>query len=241
MMAVTGRREISERISQALVERGNDRVVSSLLANDNAKIGAVTFEAVAQRAQDSVVLQGPLVHRKDLPADLLNDLYVKVEKGLRQEILSKFSHLSEDEVNKAIRKSRERMSKLYDAAPEDMKAANERIDILSRRGELIPTVLTGLLREGKAGRTSFVLAFARLADVEFDLVQRSVDNHDLDTIALLCRGSDFERGLFVTLAITLDGQDRGLDGANEFRKLYDSVPVLAAQRALRFWKVRTAA
>jgi uncharacterized protein (DUF2336 family) len=241
MLAVTGRKEISERISHALVERGNDEVVSSLLANDNAKIGAGTFEVVAQRAQDSVTLQKPLVHRKDVPADLLNDLYMKVEKSLRQEILSKFNHLSEDEVNKAFRKSRDRMSKLYGTAPEDMKAANERIDLLSRRGELVPTILPGLLREGKSGRSAFMVAFARLADVEFDLVQKAVDSHDLDTIALLCRGSNFDRGLFVTLAINLDGQDRGLDGANEFRKLYESVPVLAAQRALRFWKVRTAA
>jgi uncharacterized protein (DUF2336 family) len=241
MLAVTGRREISERISHALVERGNDEVISSLLANDSAKIGAGTFEAVALRAQDSVSLQKPLVHRKDVPIDLLNDLYLKVEKSLRQEILGKFNHLTDDEVDKAFRRSRDRMSKLYGAAPEDIKAATARVDILSRRGELVPPVLVGLLREGKVGRTAFIVAFARLADVEFDLVERAVNGHDLDTVALLCRGSNFERALFVTLGINLDGRDRGLSAADEFGKMYEAVPVLAAQRALRFWKVRAVA
>ena len=106
MLAVTGRKEISERVSHALVERGNDTVVSSLLANDNARIGVQTFEVVAKRAETSTVLQKPLVQRGDVPADLLNDLYVKVEKNLRQQILAKFSHLSEAELDNAFRRSR---------------------------------------------------------------------------------------------------------------------------------------
>lgn len=81
----------------------------------------------------------------------------------------------------------------------------------------------------------------RLADVDFELIQRTVATHDLDTVALLCRGANFDRALFVTLAINLDGKDRGLIAAEEFGKLYESVPVMAAQRALRFWKVRDAA
>jgi uncharacterized protein (DUF2336 family) len=241
MMAVTGRKDISERISHALVERGNDQVVSSLLANDKARIAVNTFEIVAQRAQDSALLQKPLVQRQDVPVDLLNDLYMKVETGLRRQILTKFNHLSEAELDKAFRRSRDRMSKSIGAIPGDMSAANERIDVLSRGGQLAPPVLVGLLREGKPGRTAFLLAFARLTGVEFDTVQRAVAAHDLDTVALLCRGSNFERALFITLAINLDGKDRGLDAAEEFGKLYEAVPVVAAQRAIRFWKVRAAA
>ena len=242
MMAVTGRHEISERISHALVEKGDDAVVTSLLKNDKAKIAAHTFEAVAQRAQDSVMLQAPLVRRADVPADLLNDIYVKVEKGLRQEILKKFNHLSEAEIENAFRRSRDRLSKQYGGAPEDLAAANKRINAMERRGELQPAVLATLLREGPAGRTPFMAAFARLAEVEFDLIQRTVMGNDLDTVALLSRGANFDRGLFVTLAINLDGKDRGLTAAEEFGKLYESVPVVAAQRlALRFWKVRAVA
>jgi hypothetical protein len=55
----------------------------------------------------------------------------------------------------------------------------------------------------------------------------------------LCRGANFDRGLFVTLAVGLDKAGDGLARAEEFGALYESVPVQAAQRALRFWKVRT--
>ena len=56
---------------------------------------------MAVRARDSAVLQAPLVHRQDVPAEnLLNELYMKVEGSLRQEILKKLNHLSEDEIKR---------------------------------------------------------------------------------------------------------------------------------------------
>jgi len=43
MMAVTRRRRISEAVSQALVERGDDAVVTSLLTNQKAEIGSEAY------------------------------------------------------------------------------------------------------------------------------------------------------------------------------------------------------
>ena len=63
MMAVTRRRRISEAVSQALVERGDDAVVTSLLTNVKAEIGATAYDMVAKRAETSPELQAPLVRR----------------------------------------------------------------------------------------------------------------------------------------------------------------------------------
>lgn len=241
LMAVTQRQTISPVVSHALVERGNDDVVSSLLSNDGAQIRAETFEAVTVRALDGARLQDPLVKRKDVPIALLNDLYMSVEKTLREEILRKLGDVPPEEIERTFRKNRKVLSKAYGDAPDDMGAALKRIDLLTRQNGLRPPVLVSLLREGQGSRTAFKLAFARLADVEFDMIQRVVEGGDLDTMALLCRGAGFDRPLFVALAIGLDGRDRALGGAEEFGKLYESVPVEAAQRALRFWKIRKAA
>ena len=77
--------------------------------------------------------------------------------------------------------------------------------------------------------------------MDYDLVERVVEGPDLDTIALLCRGSQFDRALFISLAVGLRHAENALAGAEDFGKLYESVPVQAAQRAIRFWKVRAAA
>ncbi len=240
MLAVTQRATVSERISHALVERGDDAVVSSLLANERARIADATYEVVAQRAETSKALQGPLVRRQGVPLDLLNGLYQKVETELRREIIMKFDSVSPAELEKAFERSRARITTAYRQVPEDFAPAKKRLASLQARGQLVPPVLASLLREGPAARTVFKLALAGLTDVAFETVDHSVEAADLDTLALLCRGARFDRGLFVTLAIGLDRSERGLAGAEEFGKLYESVPIEAAQRALRFWKVRAA-
>ena len=67
MMAVTRRDDIGETVSNALVERGEDRVVASLLENRTAQISEQTYERVAARVESSTALQSPFVRREGVP------------------------------------------------------------------------------------------------------------------------------------------------------------------------------
>ena len=183
------------------MESGNDAVVTALLANNNASIAAETWRSgVAHRADTSTALRRRRWSAAiEVPLELLNDMYHRVE-GLRREIVEKYFAsvpATRDQVEKVFRNGRGRVASQYGGAPPDMTAAKQRINTLSRQGQLNPPVLAALLREGPKARTAFTLAFATLADVEFDLVRRAVETQDIDTIALLCRGSNFERALFV--------------------------------------------
>jgi len=53
LMAVTRRPDIGETVSSALVARGSDTVVASLLGNDTARISRETFERVVDRSASS--------------------------------------------------------------------------------------------------------------------------------------------------------------------------------------------
>jgi uncharacterized protein (DUF2336 family) len=242
LMAVTKRHDVSQAISHALVKHGDDHVVTSLLQNERADIAPLTYDIVATRAESSSQLHAPLIHRKGVPPELLNDLYLKVETHLKREIVSKLEAISPDELEKAFQRSRTRTSNSFVARPEDFEAALKRVDGLARTGGLTAPVLVALLREGKNARTAFKIAFAQLTDTNIDLIERVVEGQDVDTVALLCRGANIDRAVFVALAVSLDADPgRAMAGADKFMKLYDSVPVQAAQRALRFWKVRLAA
>src|SRR6478735_3568739 len=108
MMAVTQRRTVSPRLSHALVERGGDEVVSSLLGNDGAVIADNTYDMVMERADASAMLQAGLVRRKSVPLDLLNELYLKTEADLRREIVAKFGGVQAEELERAFERSRSR-------------------------------------------------------------------------------------------------------------------------------------
>jgi uncharacterized protein (DUF2336 family) len=236
MLAVTKRPDVTETVSSALVHKGEDRVVASLLENRTARINRPTYERVAERAQLSPVLHAPFVKNHQVPLDLLNNVYLKVETGLRREIMRKFHGVSPAELEAALEASRNHLSTAYGALPDDYQLAVDHIAGLDKKGQLKAPILVQLLRESK--RTDFLVAFAKLVDVEFDLCRRLVEGKDLDALAMLCRGAGFDRGLFVTICLLVAGDDYGIAKAEQFGQLYESVPVSAAQRALRFWKVR---
>ena len=238
MMAVTRRDDIGETVSSALVERGEDRVVVSLLENPTARISEATYERVAERAEASAVLRAPFVRRENVPLHLLSDVYLKVEATLRREILNKYQGVLPSELEAAFERSRNRVSKAYGALPDDFDTARREVEGMAQHGTLLPPALISLLRQGPAKRTAFISAFARLTDVNYELVDRLVAGADLDALAMLCRAAGFDRALFVTLAMLIIGKNAPMGRVKEFGEIYNGVPLEAAQRAIRFWKIR---
>lgn len=236
MLAVTKRPDIGTNVSSALVDRGEDRVVASLLENRTARIDRQTYEKVAERAADNPVLHAPFVKNQNVPLDLLNNVYLKVENDLRKEIMRKFHGVSPAELEAALELSRAHLSTAYGALPDDFQVAKDYVAALDKKGQLKPPMLVQLLRENK--KTAFLIAFAQLVDIEFDLGRRLIEGKDLDALAMLSRGAGFDRGLFVTICLLVSGDTHGITKAEQFGQLYEQVPVAAAQRALRFWKVR---
>jgi uncharacterized protein (DUF2336 family) len=94
-----------------------------------------------------------------------------------------------------------------------------------------------LLREGPVSRTAFLVALSELADVDFEVAERTIDGPDLDALALITRGAGFNRALFTSLAVGLDRTEAGLSRALEYGTLFDRVPAQTAERAMRFWKL----
>jgi len=239
LLAVTRREDISETVSHALVEKGDDRVVVSLLENSTAKIAPRTYETVTELAQSRPVLYAPFVKRTDVPLELLNDVYLEVETNLRREILKRYDQVSPQELDEALLRSRTRLLKAYRRPAMEAARIKARVEEFRRKGELAPPLLVRLHREGEHSHAAFVGVFAALTDVEEGLAEKVVESGDIDALALLCRAADFERAVFVSLAIALVGSERRMTKVEEFGALYENVPVSAAQRAVRFWKVRS--
>jgi uncharacterized protein (DUF2336 family) len=240
LAAVARRKDVSESVSHALVEKGDDRVVISLLENADAKIAHMTYEAVGDLALTRPSLHTPMVRHENLPVELLHDIYLEVEANLRREILARYDAISHGELDAALERSRVRLAKASRRPALEAAKAKARVEELRRRGELAPPVLIRLLREGPESRPTFIEAFAALAEVGADLVEKTVRGTDIDALAVLSRAAKFDRAVFVTLSVALVGSERRMGRVEEFGALYENVPVSAAQRAVRFWKVRTA-
>ncbi len=240
LLAVTKRTDIGEKVSSALVARGADNILVSLLENASAKISRETYDRVAERAMSNPVLHAPFVRRQRVPLDLLdllNAIYAKVSSELRREIIGKFQGAAPAKVEEAIEASREHLSTAYGALPRDYQLAKEYVDDLRearpaasfgpggyaarQQAHIVPDCLLPPGRRrlrscgppaggARHGRPGHYVPCIRL------------QTHALRHALHAGRGGRRQRS-----------QESELYG-----ELYEKVPVVAAQRAIRFWKIR---
>jgi uncharacterized protein (DUF2336 family) len=73
--AIAVRPQVSETVSDALVNRGNDSVLVKLVSNAGAVLSRDAVEKVVERSESNEALQTPMITRSDLPVDLLNEMF----------------------------------------------------------------------------------------------------------------------------------------------------------------------
>ncbi|MBY0562871.1 MAG: DUF2336 domain-containing protein [Hyphomonadaceae bacterium] len=237
--AVAQRENVSESLSDAIVRRGDDHALDALIRNSTAKMSRAGMETAVDRARKNSMLHEGVVHRKDMHLDLLNEMYFVVEARLRDQIMERNASVDPATLDAALAKARARVSKTAGDLSAEAKNAMTFIQSKRSSGELSARMLVSLYREAK--QMHFLYGLAELTQVDPQTVSDLVERKDLDGIAMICRAANIERPLFVTLAVLIGGGDDAMTRAEEFGKMYNSVPVEAAQRAIRFFKVRQSA
>lgn len=237
--AVAQRENVSETLSDAVVKFGDDHALDALMRNETATVSRTSMEAAVDRARRNAMLHDSVVGRRDIPLDLLNEMYFVVEARLRDRILDRNASVDPSTLDAALSKARARMANNVGAMDAEAKTAMAFIQSKKNSGELNARLLVSLYREAK--RTHFLYGLAEITHLEHETVQGILERKDIDGLAMICRASNIERPLFVTLAVLACGGEDAMERAEDFGKLYNNVPIEAAQRAMRFMKVRKAA
>jgi uncharacterized protein (DUF2336 family) len=89
-VAIAMRPKVSEQVSDALVETENERVITTLLTNQNATISNNTMGHLVEQSAQIPDYQEPLINRHDLSSELAKKLYWGVSAALRKHIVANF-------------------------------------------------------------------------------------------------------------------------------------------------------
>jgi len=237
LRAVSSRKVVSEAVSDAIVERGDDETLGALLKNEGATLSRGASETAVSRAKANPELHAAVVERAALPPDLLNEMYFVVEARLRQRILEQNAKLDPDLLESALNAGRARVATHDGALPPDYPEALAYVRELRAAGELTPQALARFLRSG--GRTQFLIALAELAEIDFHTAQQIVNRRELDALAVVCKSANLDRALFLTYAVVLLSPESDAMGkAKAYARLYADLPRETALRTLRFWRLR---
>ena len=197
LRAVSRRVDLTEGVSDTIVERGDVETVGVLVANPRAPLSRAASEAVVDRALANPALHAAVVGRDALPADLLNEMYFVVEQRLRDRIQARNAVLDPAELDRVLAQSRTRLAAKEGALPADYAEADAYVERLSTAGPIAASTLVGFVRAGQ--RTRFLAALAREADVDFGVARRTLERQDGDAFVLLCKAAGYGEDLFRTL------------------------------------------
>ena len=234
---VASRPDVNETLSDALVDHGDDTVVHALVSNTRARIGQSTFEKVADRSASNEMLQAPLLDRKDLPADVMHNLFWAVSGKLRASILEKSAELDPKIVDQILAQTERKLIKQATERDVERSRAQQFIDRKSALRELSESLLVDLVRAKKL--EELICGFAKLAKIDEATAERILYDKTGEALAIACKATRFDRVTFSTLALlTRKNTPSDLSKTQELLALYETMPQDLALRAMRFWRVR---
>ena len=233
---VAQRARVSQPVSEAIVQEGDDHAVGELVRNEGAELSRETFEAVIDRARQNQDLHSSVVARADMPLDLLNEIYFLVEQRLRAAILSRNAAVDQRTLDQALKITRRRLQGQAALDGEEIRDAKKFVESKRAQGALTPSLLVSWRRNRQ--HYHFLCGLAEFTGLDFETTRSIIQRRDVDALAMICRAADIERALFVTIATLVDDAPNGVARAEEFGRIYGAVPRDAAQRAMRFYHVR---
>ncbi len=236
LRAVSGRDGLSEAIADVIVERGDDQTLGVLIRNETASFSRWASETVVDRAMTNPDLHEAVVSRRELPIDLLNQMYFVVEQRLRERIRERNADVDPEVLEAALSAGRARVATQDGALPADFAQADADVARALRLKKLDAATLASYLRNGK--RTQFMIALSRLGEVEYPILSRIVDNCDLDALAIVCKAADLDRAGFMTFAVLIGDDRRDTSRAHVYGQVYADLSRETALRTLRFWRIR---
>lgn len=234
-VAIAVRASISERLSDALVETDNEKVVTTLLSNQGAAISDGTMNHLVEKSTEVPGYQGPLVHRSDLSPELVKKLYWGVSAALRQYIVENFE-LDPTDIDETIEITVKKALGEKIAGPD---RANGMREPDAQADEDDANILMGLLRKGEI--SMFLDKFTALTRLRLALVRRILFEPGGEGLAIACKAIGIDKSTFVTIFLRFrqgrlghkEVEDQELSRSLSF---FDETSAVAARAILRRWQ-----
>lgn len=238
-LAITLRDDVSEEVSGALVEIGDETIIESLLNNQNAKISISTMEYLVEQSKRVDTFQEPLLHRHDLKEDLAKRMFMWVSAALRNHIVDRYEidsvtvdalldQAAHEELDKTLLDHRESKSRTKQLA-----------GTLKTDGAVTPEMLVQALKDGEAAL--FLSLLSELTQLSDILTKRIVFEEGGEGMAIACKAVGISELHFAVIFRKSRGANPELlrtlnQDINKVLDLFRSMDPNAAKKVLSMWQ-----
>ena len=236
LLAISGRKVLVEAVTDVLVERGNQLVVSSTARNGGARFSEFGFSTLVSKACDDGVLALCVWSRPDIPRQNLVKLFVDASQAVRHQLVEADPRRAELIKSMVARATDEIQTKAR-AGSGDFAQALSRVRALHAAGRLGEAQLLEFTSEGSFDKV--VVALSLMCDLPIGLVERAFVQNQTEQILVLARAIDISWVTTVALLLL----HAGVNGSSRHQldqcfTNFSRLQPKTAQTALQFYRMR---
>jgi uncharacterized protein (DUF2336 family) len=239
LAAIAGRAEISEAVTDVLLQRGTPAVTRKLAGNAGARFSAQGFSHMAQAAEGDDLLALALSARPDMPPELMETLLHRATQTVRERLLAEAPSESRAAMEHAVDSVAAAIGR-ETGTRRDFRNAKERMTARQAAGALNEALVLSLIEQ--KDYEDLVAALALLSEISIDYIDRLMRTESHDGLMILCKAAALHWPTVVPL-LRLRAPRRPISenelklARTDFLRLSQST----ARRVLRFWQTRQAA
>jgi uncharacterized protein (DUF2336 family) len=239
LLAISGRKALSESLSDLLVMRGDSVVRGTLAQNPGARFSKATYATLVREAERDDSLTEKLGLRQDIPAGLLRDLVTNARSKVRARVLQSVPRDMQESLKAAIATAADQTAVLP-PKPVDYTESQRKMAELNRAGKLNDQSINRFAV--KREYVNVVTALSFLAAVPVEAIERVIGSTQLDGLIVACKAARLNWS--TTMMVIQNRPGRTSASKVQFergREMFDTMALSTAQQTIRMWSEEKAA
>jgi uncharacterized protein (DUF2336 family) len=232
LLAISRRSQLSESVTDVLVERGDQKVVISTAANVGARFSDFGYTKLVSRSKHDNELALLVWARPEIPREYLLTLFESASETVQRKFEA-VDRSKADLVHEMIKQAADQLQTSLRDHSSDFAVARAHIEELHKKGQLTEARLCRFAELGKFDET--VVALSLLAELPVGAIERALVHDTGDQVLVLAKSID----LSWRTARAVLGVRSGASGEfPEYHERFNRLRPETARAAIQFYRLR---
>ncbi len=231
--AIAGRRHVSEKVSDVLIDRGNDDVLTTVAGNFGARFSPNGYSSLLAKAEEHVDIAMAVVIRSDLSSEMFRKLVGRATTTVQQRLLTIANPAVKERLQNVLQDISLQLLRDVKSTKLDVRATEiNSVDKSKLRSELLGYANASRLAEAAT-------ALGTISGLPTETIRRLIAQRETEALLIVCKASELGWSTVKALLV-LSAKIGGGAYSNplEYLDQYTKMTAESAQRVLRFLKAR---
>src|SRR5712671_5158530 len=239
LLAISKRKSIEETVTDVLVTRGNQDVVSSVANNNGARFSDFGFLHMVKRAEGDSILAEQLGLRKDIPRHVFQQLIAKASDDVKKRLERERPEMV-DQIQTSVTDVAGALHSKLGPASRSYYVAKRLVATQHQHGNLNENSIYDYARSHKLDEVTIGLSL--LCSLPGDVIERALLDKNREMLLVLTKALDFSWTTTMSL-LFLGAKDHRITALdlNKLENEFARLNVETSRSVLKFYQTRKSA